>query len=173
MEDGSDKGGGGDDIHLTAEERIELRQYAWSYFAFHADQRLRTFNFFLALVAVMVAGVVAIVTNSESPILAVPLAGALVFTALIFWLLDERNHDLLDGSEIALKSIEASMVHLRESDAPGPLQLFSREKFETDQRKSKARVHYFTYHSSFRVVFGVVFIAAVALIAGLSIAELR
>jgi len=158
-------------MELDPETRRELRDYAWNYFAFHADQRLRTFNFFLALVTVIVGGLIAILSNSDRPILGLPLAAALVVVAVIFWLLDERNHDLLTGSETALKSIEASMSDLKEPCSPGELQLFLREKHETDKRKKSARLFYFTYHSSFRLVFLIVAAVGLALVVGLIIAE--
>lgn len=135
-------------VNLDPDERAELRLYAWNYFAFHADQRLRTFNFFLALVTVIVGGLIATLANSGRPGFGIPLAVALVVVAIVFWLLDEWNHDLLEGSETALKAIEGEQQSATEAD-PGLLRLFSREKYETERRKS-ARVFYFTFHSIFR-----------------------
>ena len=34
---------------MTPEELRDARSYAWDYFALHADQRMKLFNFFLVL----------------------------------------------------------------------------------------------------------------------------
>lgn len=40
---------------MDTQKETMFRTYAWSYFAYHADQRMKTFNFFL-IVAGLFAG---------------------------------------------------------------------------------------------------------------------
>lgn len=161
---------------MDAETRRELRDYAWKYFALHAEQRLRTFNFFLALIAVLSGGLFAILKDGDSPAWGMPIAGAIAFSAVIFWRIDERNHDLLSGSEAALKVLEAEMAELPDDgETPNQLKLFLREKYETHCREDKARLllPYLTYKNSFRIVFGSVLALALVLGGALVVAVLH
>jgi hypothetical protein len=86
--------------------RAELRDYAWKYFSTHADQRLKSFNFFLTLYTFAFGGLILLVKDAHSPLLGA-LAGVLLsFLAFIFWKLDVRNRELIAYGEAALKHLE-------------------------------------------------------------------
>jgi hypothetical protein len=85
-------------------------EYAWKWFSFHADQRTKVFNFMLILVGILAAGTI----NALDKRLPNIVYAALCFTggclALIFWLLDKRNRDLLWLAEDVLRYLERAGI---------------------------------------------------------------
>ena len=124
--------------------RKELREQAWSYFDRHAEQRLKTFNFYLLLCGGVIAGVVA--ASKDHLDGAWPLAFLLSFVSLVFWRLDVRNRQLTKHSEEALKLLEDELPL---PDDPGPLphrcKLFRREEAETSKLTKFPAGEYFSY----------------------------
>ena len=87
-------------------EQLKLRlDYAWKWFSFHADQRIKMFNYMLIVFGIFATAVVGAVTGGL-PRLAFWLC--LVFSALafVFALLDRRNRDLLWFGEDVLRELE-------------------------------------------------------------------
>lgn len=81
--------------------------YAWKYFALHADQRLRTLHFFLIFSAVIIGGSLTALESEAFPAYGAAVGlYALVPIAFLFWKLDERNRDLIKQSERALRATE-------------------------------------------------------------------
>jgi len=110
---------------MDKDRRNEMRQYAWNYFSLHSDQRIKTFNFFLILFAVLVGGVLAFIKDAKYPPLGgVPGGLLLMILSLIFWKLDCRNRELIHHAEDALRIIEADIP---ESESPKEMRLFTEE----------------------------------------------
>jgi hypothetical protein len=110
---------------MDKDRRNEMRQYAWNYFSLHSDQRIKTFNFFLILFAVLVGGLLAFIKDAKYPPLGgVPGGLLLMILSLIFWKLDCRNRELIHHAEDALRIIEADIP---ESEAPKEMRLFTEE----------------------------------------------
>jgi hypothetical protein len=107
--------------------RKELRGYAWAYFDRHAEQRLKTFNFYLILCGAIIAG---LVSQKSTELLPYSLLRFLLsFVSFIFWKLDVRNHDLTKHSEEALKLLEDELGLPDESEGvPHRCKLFRREE---------------------------------------------
>jgi hypothetical protein len=78
----------------NASARAETREYAWKHWSFHADQRLRTFHFYILVVSVLVAGILAYLKDAPQPWFAIPGGMLLGFLSFIFWRLDCRNRVL-------------------------------------------------------------------------------
>lgn len=140
--------------------RNELREHAWKYFALHSDQRLRTFNFFLILAAVVLGGLLTYLKDANIPQFAAVGGFLLTFMSFIFWKLDCRNRELIRHSENALKTIEADLPEGMVADA---LKLFSQEERATNQLKAAQRLswHPMTWwrvHYSYSACFGLVFL---------------
>jgi hypothetical protein len=76
---------------MTADERKEARTYAWAYFALHADQRMKLFNFFLILSGLILGAFPAVRNLAAGAKAAALLPMLLVLTAFIFWRLEERT----------------------------------------------------------------------------------
>lgn len=145
---------------MEKEHRKEMRDYAWQYFALHADQRIKTFNFFLILVAVILGGLLAFVKDAKLPPLGgVPGGLLLIILSWVFWKLDTRNRELIHHAEEALRTIEADIP---ETESPKQLRLFTEEDEKTDKCRSEAKltwnplswiVGHYNYRDCFRAVF--------------------
>ncbi len=68
--------------------------YAWKWFAFHADQRTKMFNYMLIVFGIVAAGVVAALDKNFDYVAAV-LCVLASFLAGAFCLLDGRNQRLV------------------------------------------------------------------------------
>jgi hypothetical protein len=157
---------------MSPENRNQMREYAWKYFSLHSDQRLKTFNFYLLLVAVVVGGLLAFLKDAKDPALAAPAGFLLTFLSLIFWKLDRRNRELILHSEAMLKQIEADIP---DADVPAECRLFTNEERQTSQIGQNWRVgwnpvtwfrgHY-TYSDCFRAMFWTIGILGMFIAAG-------
>ena len=93
---------------MNPDLRREMRDYAWKYFALHADQRIKTFNFFLIMCTLIIGGLITLLRDAQHVTAKAPCAIGigLTFIAFIFWKLDHRNRELIRHAEDALKVIE-------------------------------------------------------------------
>jgi len=81
----------------------ELREQAWSYFVIHAEQRLKTFHFYLIFSTLIAGGVVTLLKNEESCLKGVATVSFLLpFISFIFWKLDIRNKQFIKHAEEAM-----------------------------------------------------------------------
>lgn len=94
---------------MTSEKLKNAHEYAWQWFAYHATQRMNSFNFFFVLEAALTAAYLAAVSASYY-LLAVAFAVMLFVTAMMFWRLDLRNLELIKIGEAYLKKSEAEMA---------------------------------------------------------------
>lgn len=85
---------------MTPDERREARTYARGYFALHADQRMKLFNFFLIFLLAAFPAVRGMAAGAKAVTL-LPLL--LVLTAFIFWRLEKRTRRLVKNGEDALR----------------------------------------------------------------------
>ncbi len=151
----------------SATSSKELRDYAWGYFALTADQRIKTFNFFLVLVTVILAGVLAFTKDAREPALGgIPGGVLLMAIAFVFWKLDCRNREFIDNAKAALLKAE--------SDFPQQeFKLLTEQDTKTKDARTKQgrisfnpnswlRAHY-TYHHCFRAMFLIVAVLGAAL----------
>lgn len=139
--------------------RAEMRDYAWKYFELHADQRIKTFNFFLILCVFIGGGLIAMLKDTQgSTICAVP-AFSLSFISFIFWRLDVRNKHLVQHAQEALKVLENDDRLPDETAIPHRLKLFSHEEYlgirERQRRILRFIPTYYSYSTCFRAVFAV------------------
>jgi len=149
----------------------ETRDYVWKYWAFHADQRLRTFNFFILVVSVLLAGICTYLKDARYPAYASPAGFVLAFSCYVFWRLDCRNRMLIQHAEGILKSIERGIaVEL----VPEDRQLFSHEDVKTDKfwqnhcatrswRPDRWWHAPLSFYSCFRLMFLIIGILGVAI----------
>ena len=143
---------------MNEEFRKELRDYAWSYFALHAEQRLKTFHFYLIVATLIAGGVVALAKDaSRCGGAAAIMALLLPFLSLVFWKLDERNKQLIRHGEEALKLIEKESGLEDNGEQPHRLKLFLHEEYVTAQRPRLPHwppwSAHFSYSTCFRAVF--------------------
>ncbi|MBL8798741.1 MAG: hypothetical protein JNM56_32915 [Planctomycetia bacterium] len=153
--------------------RNERRDYAWKYFSFHADQRIKTFNFYILLCTVVVGGILAFIKDARSPWMASPGTMLLAFASFVFWKLDRRNKDLICHAEKALRRIEIATCEDARGSLPPECCVFSTEDLATEKTKSENGrptwsplswpCGYFTYSTCFGWVFAVIGFGSLAL----------
>jgi hypothetical protein len=117
-------------------QKNRLRTYAWSYFAYHADQRMKTFHFYLILVTAIVAGVVAAITKFDRENLRY-LSGLwflLTFVSVMFSWLEGRNRELVKNGEKALRHLDQLEGHVREKNVPHALEIFALDDYHTERK---------------------------------------
>lgn len=80
---------------------LEGQKYAWEWFKYHADQRMKLFQFFMVLSGALAAAYVTVMAN-ERPDIGALVAFFLLVAAVIFKRFDDRNSDLIKISEAHL-----------------------------------------------------------------------
>lgn len=138
----------------------ELRKQAWDFFQMQAGQRLATFNFYIALSSLLSAGLAA---NSKSdfrdPYVGILLGFLLVLFSYIFLQLDHRNRELIKGAEDCLKFFEQQSPYADEGSRPHVVKRFSREEFDTNEKRAGKKGHFWRRHYSYTDCFHVVFVS--------------
>jgi hypothetical protein len=133
----------------------EVRDNAWKYFALHADQRLRTFQFYIALGTVIIGASATLLDSGNSHTPPAMLLLLLAFFSFVFWRLDVRNKQLIKYAEAALKNIEIEAFGSGDEMTPDPLQLFLYEEQATSEIRKRwwRRLKHFSYSKTFNCVF--------------------
>ena len=154
----------------------ELRKQAWDFFQMQAGQRLTTINFYIAISSLLSTGLAAsFKTDIDLPHLGIAFGLLLILFSFIFWKLDQRNRDLIQGAEASLKFFESKASLEDEAGVPHIAKRFTREEFDTKSKSNKRswlfwRNHY-SYSQCFRFVF--VIFGCVGLVGlGFSVARL-
>lgn len=136
---------------MDNKERDNILDYAWKYFQLHADQRMKTFNFYLILCALISGALTAILKDATDIRVGIPLALLLPFLSFIFWKLDLRNKQLIAHGEEALKHLENLYSIDDDDDKPHLLKIFNSEGHIT--KGLKRNTFFFTYSTCFHLVF--------------------
>lgn len=82
-------------------------QFIWEHFKFNADQRLKSFNFFVLLSIFADGGVFTALQKSMAPQVLALMGAFICLLAIVFWLVDSRSQNLLKLAIPALKEIES------------------------------------------------------------------
>jgi hypothetical protein len=134
----------------------DLRDYAWDYFELHANQRIASFNFYIAVSGLVTTGLVASFHRAvEAPYLGIVLGLLLIAFSYIFWMLDARNRVLVHYGEEALMLREK---RIKENALDDKIRIFHREAQETKD-KEDARNRFqrllvpYRYTNCFRAIF--------------------
>jgi Ca2+/Na+ antiporter len=141
-----------------------FRNYAWGYFALHADHRLKAFQFFITLSTAIVGGFLLLFRYGQSHKWMAVLGFLLAFLAFVFWKLDIRTRTLVKNSEEALRFLDSQHNFPDVEGAPHPLRMFSRDDhFTTLAARFPIVSGHFSYTRCFKyvfVVFGIIGIGA-------------
>ncbi len=142
---------------MTPEERKEARTYAWDYFALHAEQRMRLFNFFLILSGLILGAFPAVRGMAGGAKIVALLPLLLVLTSFIFWRLEERTRRLVKNGEDALRFLEGEWtLDPLPGKAPHYLHLFKRDDHlmgTLKKRWSTKCLLPMSYADSFRIAY--------------------
>jgi hypothetical protein len=142
---------------MTPDERKEARTYAWGYFALHAEQRMKLFNFFLILSGLILGAFPAVrgMAAGAKAVALLPLL--LVLTAFIFWRLEERTRRLVKNGEDALRFLDAQWpLEALPDKTPHYLRLFERDDYLMEVVKKRwwaKRLVPVSYADSFRIAY--------------------
>lgn len=131
-----------------------FRPYAWDYFVFHADQRMKTFNFFLVVAGLLAGGITGLMKEVSRPCTLSPLGLILASLAIVFWRMDQRNHQLVKTGETALRYLDGLHALPMENGRPHPLCLIARDEADSKGKgQSLWRKGYHSYTKLFRCIF--------------------
>lgn len=129
------------EVTITAKDRLD---YAWKHFALIADQRLKTFNFYIIILGVAITGTVTVITKENPNFLLFGLLGlSHIVVGSVFWIIDCRGIRMLDIARNALVEIENS------TNFDGHLKLVVVDNHQNISIWNKI----FSYRGAFRTVF--------------------
>jgi hypothetical protein len=80
--------------------------FAWKWFSFHADQRVKMFNFMLIVFGIFATAVITSIDKHLPRFVSIALCIIAAILALIFTRLDRRNRDLVWLGEDVLVQLE-------------------------------------------------------------------
>jgi len=121
---------------LDIETRKEFRDYLWKYFALHADQRLKTFNFYLIVAAIFISGYLNLIAKTEHYTWSCIIPFFLSITSFIFWKLDLRTKNMIKQAEHGLKYLDenSGLPELNGNECH-PLKIFFCDDHATEERR--------------------------------------
>lgn len=141
-------------------QKNRLRGYAWKYFEFHAEQRLKTFYLYLILVAANIGAFSAALNaalNVVDNIRWLSIYGFLLFfLSVVFGKLDHRNKELVRNGEEALKHLDELEELSDSEDEPNILKIFAHDDFILKRKKADSVLRIpITYSIFLKIVFRV------------------
>jgi len=93
--------------------------YAWKWFAYHADQRVKMFNYMLLVIGILTNAVVGALEKKYPAGISIGLCVVGAFLAFIFARFDRRNRDLVWLGEDVLVEIERKSLFGSENKISG------------------------------------------------------
>ena len=151
---------------MSDENTDYLREYAWNWFSYHAEQRTSMFNYSLAAASLLAAGFGATIEKLPFVAAAIGMVGALVTWS--FFLIDGRNDKLVRRGERVLKALEQSAFPDitaapkggADHPMPGGILIVNEEGVRTDH-KDGVLVQYFrgTHRIHLRLIEFLFFVA--------------
>ena len=91
-----------------SDQNNELLDYAWKHFSNISEQRIKTFNFYVILLAASIGATLTIFEKLGQPDLLIVFGVANILIALIFFLIDQRSRRLVQIPKDVLAKIEIS-----------------------------------------------------------------
>lgn len=119
-------------------DKLELQLlHAREYFEFHANQRISLFRYYIVLYTLYITGCGYFFArstdpNSHLPDLITPISIAFICITIIFYIIDNRNRQLIKLSEKALRNCE------KELEFQAPYNIFTIEE-QTSSKSNKLR----------------------------------
>jgi len=137
----------------------EQREYAWNYFQLHAEQRMKSFYFFVVIAALFINAIAGSFKEvSRFHFMGALLGFSLAITSFVFWKLDQRVRFLIKHAEDSLKEIEAKGYDQSEKTGGQTINIFLSEEMKTDKIKTLHRILPWKRHMSYSSCFGLLYI---------------
>jgi hypothetical protein len=137
---------------MDKNDLLKYREFHWNYFSLHADQRLKTFNFYLVVAAVLISGFVNFLDRDKNVKLACILPYLLTLISFIFWKLDLRTKQMISNSENAIKSIDDILIP-NNGEIPNGLNIFRYDDYMVSHEKKRFFKRHMSYSKSFNAIF--------------------
>ncbi len=142
---------------MEESQKKMLRDYAWKYFALHAEQRMKTFHFYVLVSSVLIAGFINGIKDSDSYLLFSVMGLLLAFISFLFGKLDERNKILIRNGEEAIKFLD-NLEDLDDTqEKPSVCKIFAH-----DDLTMKKKFSYSSFFNAMFFIFGSLGIFATA-----------
>lgn len=155
---------------MKKNDLLKYREYHWNYFSLHANQRLRTFNFYLLISAIIIGAFINVINNKENSILFSVLPYILSFISFIFWKLDVRTKQMIKNAENAIKIIDDKVLVGIEGEHMVKLNLFELDNIIIRNEKTylfKKTLSYSKCFNSLFLMFGLLGLVAGTVYIGL------
>lgn len=120
-------------MEIDGELKAVIQEHAWKSFSIHADQRMKSFNFFVLLSTLVIGGLFTVLKDGRHLCVGALLSMLLPFFSFVFWKLDGRNRQLVKHAEAALMFIESQWQLPSSGDAPHPVQIFLAEEYTSNR----------------------------------------
>ena len=128
---------------------MDERQFVWEHFKLNAEQRIKSFNFFVLLSMFADGGALTALERGSAHAVVVLLGFAIVMFGIVFGIVDARSRSLIELTIPALKQIELAFQE-------------QSRLFALDAAKPKSLIRYRVAFGSLicaQVVFGLALIA--------------
>ncbi|MFY9085016.1 hypothetical protein [Aliarcobacter cryaerophilus] len=96
----------------------------WEYFKLHAEQRLKTFHFYIIIITLLVGSALTILKDKEY-IFFIFVGILMSFFSFIFWRLDIRNKELISTAEEEIITLEEQFI----------VKVFTKDKEKINNKK--------------------------------------
>ena len=134
-----------DSLHLTN---------AWHYFQIHAEQRLRTFQFYVTISIALIGGGVWLAAQDEKYVLIVITGLLIVFVTFVFAKIERRCRLLVKNGEDAIKYFLELSDLPNVNGLPHPFKLFQRDDaLVKKEPKGILGLRHFSYRRYFLWIF--------------------
>ena len=139
---------------MDKEDLFKYRSSLWDYFSMHADQRLKTFNYYLIVFAIFTGAFTNNLKENQNYTLLsiIPFLSSIV--SFVFWKLDKRNRQMIKNAEIAIKSIDDLLV-INAIGEVNPINIFRYD--DLVDLKQNEKKHFFHKSYSYSNCFGIIF----------------
>ena len=132
---------------MKKEVLLKYREFHWNYFSLHAEQRLKTFHFYLIVSAILIGAFINIFNGEQDLKLAFILPYVLTFISFIFYMIDVRARYMLKTSQDAIKLIDTKIIK-NDEEHPSRLNIFEFDEYLVKDKKGGMN-----YSKSFGLIF--------------------
>ena len=143
----------------NSKDKDKLFQHAWQYFELHAIQRISLIKYYIGLYSLYItaSGYIVfhdpIVASGDKFIVTI-LSIFIILITFVFYLLDQRNRDLIHLAEDSLKKYESDFGFERKH------KIFNKEKDEAEEQQKFRHTHCFIMLFSLGVCSSILAIVA-------------
>lgn len=143
---------------MDDKQKDRLRLYAWNYFSFHAEQRMKTFHFYLIIIIALTAGFVSAAVHLDATEFKwlTSIGLLIMFFSIVFGFIDKRNATMVKNGEEALKWLdERENLHTCNNDElPHIMSIFGRDDYINS---IKPKTPFVAAHVSYSILLRFVF----------------